>query len=122
MSRLMTPEDKQILEETLDQLENLKWKVNRLCNVRLNRQDLQILDTIQSAYHLIDLRRYLNESMNSHHDYKHSAQLEIRDLENRNRRLQEQVNTLTGDIEKAKKESGLFIKYVRKMMGGCDGQ
>lgn len=117
----MTPEDKQILEDTLEQLENLKWKVNCLCNVRMPRQDRQILDTIQSAYELISLRQYLNESMALHTEYKRHMRLEMRDLENRNRRLQEQVNTLTGDIERAKKESGLFIKYVRKMMGTCDG-
>ena len=39
-------------------------------------------------------------------------------LLNENKTLRDKVNSLTSDIEQAKKDSGLFIKYVRKCLGG----
>lgn len=38
-------------------------------------------------------------------------------LTKQNKKLADEVAALKADIETAKKESGLFIKFVRKMMG-----
>lgn len=92
-------------------VDTLGWEINK---IKRPTRMMKMLKSSLNAYH-----DYVNiqESNVEQRYQRRVVELDMKALTKQNKVLADEVAALKADIETAKKESGLFIKFVRKMMG-----
>lgn len=94
-----------------DSVDNLLWQIHQV--KRPTRMVTMLRTALRGYRDYVSIR----ESNEDQRHCRRAADLANKDLTKQNKKLADEVAALKADIETAKKESGLFIKFVRKMMG-----
>lgn len=92
-------------------VQDLSWELNKI--KRTTRMMKMLNASLKGYLDYVDL----SVSSEERDEVRYQRSKDTVLLTKQNKKLADEVAALKSDIETAKKESGLFIKFVRKMMG-----